>query len=117
MAARTLALDQMYRVLRGLPGAMTLRTPDGADYVLTVVNPNAPANRCQETLGLSVTLEGPAGSSDMTTTTIALREEDLAVLRAGAPLALAFGAVLVDLHSNPGGHLVDLGEDSPHAGH
>ncbi len=53
----------------------------------------------------------------MTTTTIALREKDLAVLRAGARLALAFGPVLVDLHSNPGGHLVDLGEDVPHAGH
>ncbi len=117
MAARTLAIDQMYRVLRGLPGEMTLRTPDGADYVLTVVNPNAPANRCQETLGLSVTLAGPIGSFDHATTMVALREEDLAVLRNGRPLALAFGPVLVHLRSNPGGHLVDLGEDAEHAAH
>lgn len=117
MAARTLAIDQMYRVLRGLPGAMTLRAPDGADYVLTVVNPNAPANRCQETLGLSVTLAGPAGSADHMTTTVALREEDLTLLRNGQPLSLVFGPMLVQLRSNPGGHLVDLGEDAEHAGH
>jgi hypothetical protein len=48
---------------------------------------------------------------------VALREEDLAVLREGRPLALAFGPVLVHLRSNPGGHLVDLGEDAEHAGH
>jgi hypothetical protein len=117
MAAKTLALDQMYRVLRGLPGTMTLRTTNDAAYVLTVVNPNAPANRCQETLGLSVTLEGPVGSSETTTATVALREEDLVVLRTGEPLALAFGPILVSLRSNPGGHLVDLGEDTIHAGH
>lgn len=117
MAARTLALDQMYRVLRGLPGTMMLRMPDGPEYRLTVVNPNAPANRCQETLGLSVTLEGPVGSPDATTVTIALREQDLTILRAGAPLTLEFGAIQVSLRSNPGGHLVDLGEDLVHAAH
>lgn len=118
MAARALALDQMYRVLRGLPGSLPLRTPEGADYVLTVVNPNAPANRCQETLGLSVTLDGPLGAKsagNRETVEHVLSENDLAILRTGAPLALTFGTIALSLQSNPGGHLIELGEDDDHA--
>lgn len=120
MAARSLALDQMYRVLRGLPGTMTLQAGDGRSYLLTVENPNAPANRCQETAGLSVTLDGPQDeghNADRSVISHLLSDTELAVLRTGEPLTLMFGSLAVDLQSNPGGHLVDLGEDHGHAAH
>lgn len=110
MAAKSLALDQMYRVLRGLPGELPLTSPDGGRYVLTVVNPNAPANRCQETLGLSVTLYGPLDSPDSESVTRALSEDDLDCLRSGRDLPLSFGGIHVCLRSNPGGYLINLDE-------
>lgn len=108
MKPKTIPPAQMYRVLRGLPGKMQLASPDGDKYVLTVVNPNAPANRCQETLGLSISLDGPMQSERRTTVSRALTEPELETLRSGIPLTLEFGGVAVDLQSNPGGHLVSL---------
>jgi len=106
--AQTLSMEQMYRVLRGLPGTMKLTSPSGDEYTLTVVNPNAPANRCQETLGLSISLEGPANGADREPMTKELTQPELDTLRSGSPLTLTFGDVSVDLQSNPGGHMVAL---------
>ena len=86
---------------------MLLNDPDGEEYRLTVVNPNAPANRCQETLGLCVTLDGPEGWS----ATRALTEQELETLRSGDPLPLMLGGVEVIFQSNPGGYLVNLDGD------
>jgi hypothetical protein len=108
MRARSLSLGQMYRVLRGLPGTMQLTSPSGDRYKLTVVNPNAPANRCQETPGLSISLDGPANSTKRKTITRELTTPELETLRSGSPLTLDFGEVQVDLQSNPGGQLVSL---------
>lgn len=104
----SLAMDQMYRVLRGMPGTMELRSAAGESYVLTVVNPNAPANRCQETPGLAITLDGPQGAADSRSITRQLTTGELDVLRSGEPLCLSFGDIEVDLQSNPGGHMVVL---------
>ena len=108
MRAKSLSMGQMYRVLRGLPGTMQLTSPSGDKYKLTVVNPNAPVNRCQETLGLSISLDGPVESPKRKTITRALTPPELETLRSGSPLTLDFGEVMVDLQSNPGGHLVSL---------
>jgi hypothetical protein len=108
MTAKSLSMGQMYRVLRGLPGTMRLTSPSGEKYTLTVVNPNAPANRCQETLGLCVSLDGPANSPKRKTITRKLTTPELRRLRSGAPLTLTFGEVAMDLQSNPGGQLVSL---------
>jgi hypothetical protein len=110
MTGKPLSMAQMYRVLRGLPGIMQLTSPSGEKYTLTVVNPNAPANRCQETLGLSVSLDGPAKSANKKTITRKLTTPELRKLRTGAPLTLTFEEVAVVLQSNPGGHLVSLGK-------
>lgn len=107
---KTIPMDQMYQVLRGLEGNMTLTSEDGKAYVLSVVNPNAPINRCQETLGLCVSLDGPIDSSTRIKVRKELTEEQLETLRSGVPLTLSFGDVMVDLQSNPGGHLVQLGD-------
>jgi len=109
MMAKSLPMGQMYRVLRGLPGTMLLTTPSGEKYTLTVVNRNAPKNRCQETMGLCISLDGPMSSSERTTTTRKLTAPELRKLRAGNPLPLTFGDVVVTLQSNPGGQLVRLG--------
>ncbi len=101
-------MGQMYRVLRGLPGTMQLTSPSGDKYTLTVVNPNAPANRCQETLGLCISLDGPAKSAKRKTIARKLTAPELETLRSGSPLTLNFGDVAVDLQSNPGGQLVSL---------
>lgn len=106
-----LSMEQMYRVLRGLPGTMQLTSQAGEEYILTVVNPNAPANRCQETLGLSISLDGPVKSATRKTVRRELTELELETLRSGSPLTLNFGDVAVDLQSNPGGHLVSLEQD------
>jgi hypothetical protein len=111
MGAKSLSLEQMYRVLRGLPGTISLVCPEGKNYTLTVVNPNAPANRCQETLGLSVSLSGPEGATNPETRARALTEEELETLRSGESLLLEFGEICVSLQSNPGGHLVSLDEE------
>ena len=108
MTAKSLSMGQMYRVLRGLPGTMQLTSPSGEKYTLTVVNPNAPANRCQETLGLCISLDGPAESPEKKTVTRKLTTPELRTLRSGAPLALTFGEVEVELQSNPSGQLVSL---------
>jgi hypothetical protein len=108
MRAKSLSMGQMYRVLRGLPGTMQLTSPSGDRYKLTVHNPNAPANRCQETLGLKISLDGPVGSTETRIVTRDLTTPELETLRSGVPLTLAFGEVEVDLQSNPGGHLVSL---------
>lgn len=108
MKMQTIPMDQMYQVLRGLEGSMSLTSPNGETYVLSVVNPNAPANRCQETLGLCVSLDGPLDSSDRIKVRKELTEPELETLRSGEPLKLSFGNVEVDLQSNPGGHLVQL---------
>ncbi len=108
MTAKSLSMAQMYRVLRGLPGTMRLTSPSGGKYTLTVVNPNAPANRCQETLGLCISLDGPAKSAKRETITRKLTTPELKTLRNGAPLTLTFGEVAVTLQSNPGGQLVSL---------
>jgi hypothetical protein len=108
MTGKSLPLSQMYRVLRGLPGQMRLTSPSGEKYTLTVVNPNAPANRCQETLGLCISLDGPAKSPKQKKITRKLTARELRKLRTGAPLTLRFGDVAVDLQSNPGGQLVSL---------
>jgi hypothetical protein len=107
----SLSMEQMYRVLRGLPGTMQLTSQTGEEYILTVVNPNAPANRCQETLGLSISLDGPIQSAIRKIVSRLLTESELETLRSGTPLALDFGNVAVDLQSNPGGHLVSLEQD------
>lgn len=104
----SLAIDQMYRVLRGLTGAMELCSSAGEKYTLTVVNPNAPANRCQETPGLSISLDGPHGSPDAKIVTHELTVAQLDTLRSGEPITLAFGDIGVDLQSNPGGHMIVL---------
>ncbi|THD37199.1 MAG: hypothetical protein E7773_03965 [Sphingomonas sp.] len=104
----SLAIDQMYRVLRGLPGTMELRSEGGDSYTLTVVNPNAPANRCQETPGLAVTLDGPRGDAGARSVTHEFTGDELDVLRSGASLTIAFGEIEVDFQSNPGGHMVVL---------
>lgn len=104
----SLAIDQMYRVLRGMPGTMELRSGAGDCYTLTVVNPNAPANRCQETPGLAVTLDGPLGDRGARSMTHEFTIDELDVLRSGAALTIAFGEVEVDFQSNPGGHMVVL---------
>jgi hypothetical protein len=108
MTAKSLSMGQMYRVLRGLPGTMQLTSPSGEIYKLTVVNPNAPANRCQETLGLCISLDGPAKSARKKTISRKLTTPELKKLRAGTPLTLTFGEVEVTLQSNPGGQLVSL---------
>lgn len=108
MTGKTIPMSQMYRILRGLPGTMQLSSQEGEKYVLTVVNPNAPANRCQETLGLAISLDGPANSVKRQKITHELTTPELETLRAGNTLTLAFGAVAVDLQSNPGGQLVSL---------
>jgi len=108
MSAKSLPIGQMYRVLRGLPGKMQLTSPAGEKYTLTVVNPNAPANRCQETLGLCITLDGPAKSPGQKTITRELTTPELETLRSGDPLTLIFGEMEVELQSNPGGQLVSL---------
>lgn len=108
MTAKSLSMGQMYRVLRGLPGTMQLKSPSGEKYTLTVVNPNAPANRCQETLGLCVSLDGPVGSPKKKKITRKLTTPELKKLRSGAPLTLTFGEVAVELQSNPSGELVSL---------
>jgi hypothetical protein len=107
----SLSMAQMYRVLRGLPGTMQLTSQAGEEYILTVVNPNAPANRCQETLGLSISLDGPVKSATRKTVSRELTESELATLRSGSLLNLDFGNVAVNLQSNPGGHLVSLEQD------
>jgi hypothetical protein len=106
--AKSLSMGQMYRVLRGLSGTMQLTSPSGETYTLTVVNPNAPANRCQETLGLCISLDGPSQSAERQTITQKLTTPQLRKLRAGVPLSLSFGDVAVSLQSNPGGQLVNL---------
>lgn len=108
MKAKSLSMGQMYRVLRGLPGTMQLTSPSGDKYILTVVNPNAPANRCQETPGLCISLDGPTKSAKRKTITRELTTPELETLRSGSPLTLTFGDVAVDLQSNPGGQLVTL---------
>lgn len=108
MTAKSLPMGQMYRVLRGLPGKMQLTSPSGDKFILTVVNPNAPANRCQETLGLSISLDGPTDSPKKKTITRKLTTRELRKLRTGAPLTLTFGDVAVELQSNPSGELVRL---------
>jgi hypothetical protein len=110
MTSKSLSLAQMYRVLRGLPGTMQLTSPSGEKYTLTVVNPNAPANRCQETLGLSIRLDGPAKSANKKSITKKLTTPQLNKLHTGEPLTLTFDEVAVILQSNPGGHLVSLGK-------
>ena len=111
MAAKSLSIEQMYRVLRGLPGTITLQSPEGEKYTLTVVNPNAPANRCQETPGLSISLDGPEGSPFRRATMKRLTHEELETLRSGKALMLELDSVRVTLQSNPGGHLVTLEEE------
>ena len=108
MTSKSLSQGQMYRVLRGLPGTMQLKSASGEKYTLIVVNPNAPANRCQETLGLCISLDGPFGSSKRKTITKKLTTPQLKKLRSGAPLTLTFGEVAVELQSNPSGQLVSL---------
>lgn len=108
MKMQTIPMDQMYQVLRGLEGSMNLSSPSGETYVLSVINPNAPINRCQETLGLCVSLDGPIDSGARTKVQRELSEPELETLRSGVPLKLTFGNVEVDLQSNPGGHLVLL---------
>lgn len=112
----SLAMDQMYLVLRGMPGTMELRSEAGERYTLTVVNPNAPANRCQETPGLTITLEGPHGSADAQSIAHELTTAQLDILRSGEPLTMDFGGIEVDLQSNPGGHMIVL-EDADAAVH
>jgi hypothetical protein len=112
MTAKSLSMEQMYRVLRGLPGTMDLTSSSGEQYTLTVVNPNAPANRCQETPGLCITLDGPINSSRRATNSRELTIAELEVLRSGEPLTLTFGEVAVDLQSNPGGHLISLPQET-----
>lgn len=108
MTAKSLSQSQMYRVLRGLPGTMRLTSPSGEKYTLTVVNPNAPANRCQETLGLCISLDGPEGSPKKKSITRKLTTPELKTLRSGSPLTLIFGEIEVELQSNPSGQLVSL---------
>ena len=109
----SLAIEQMYRVLRGMPATMELASQAGDKYTLTVVNPNAPANRCQETPGLAITLDGPKGNAGAISITHQLTDAQLDILRSGEPLTLAFGDIAVDLQSNPGGHMVVLEEADP----
>jgi hypothetical protein len=104
----SLAIEQMYQVLRGMPGTMELVSAAGEKYVLTVVNPNAPKNRCQETPGLSITLDGPIGSVAARSVSHLLTDDELDILRTGTPVTIAFGDIEVELKSNPGGHMVVL---------
>jgi hypothetical protein len=92
---------------------MQLSSPSGDKYISTVVNPNAPANRRQETPGLCISLDGPANSDKATRTTRELTEAELETLRSGAPLTLTFGEIAVELQSNAGGHLVSLESRGP----
>ncbi|MEE9428270.1 MAG: aldo/keto reductase [Paracoccaceae bacterium] len=108
MGAKSLAIEQMYNVLRGLPGTMELSSSNGDRFTLTVVNPNAPANRCQETLGLRIALEGPLSAESCTVVERVLAEQDLETLRSGEPLDLTFGDIEITFRSNPGGQLVQL---------
>jgi hypothetical protein len=106
----------MYLVLRGMPGTMELTSESGETYLLTVVNPNAPANRCQETPGLAITLEGPRGKAGAASITHELATEQLDILRSGETLTLAFGDIAVDFQSNPGGHMIALEQTEAAAG-
>lgn len=112
----SLAIEQMYQVLRGMPGTMDLVSGSGDKYVLTVVNPNAPKNRCQETPGLSITLDGPIGAVEPRSVSHLLTDKELEILRTGTPVTIAFGDVEVELKSNPGGHMVVL-EDCDEISH
>jgi hypothetical protein len=115
MAAKTLPIEQMYRVLRGLPGTISLVGPAAETYRLTVVNPNAPANRCQETLGLAVTLDGPLDTAvPSRSVTRSFTQDELDILRSGASVVLDLDGVQVRIQSNPGGQMVMLeDEDEP----
>jgi hypothetical protein len=107
----TLPIGQMYRVLRGLPGKLKLTSDDGEKITITYFNPNAPANRCYETKGLSITMEVSSkgsGRKVINCGTKKLTSKELNVLRSGTPLDLKFGERILTLQSNLGGQLVEL---------
>jgi hypothetical protein len=105
----SLPVSQMYRVLRGLPGKLRLTTPEGEKVTITYLNPNAPANRCYETKGLSISFE-ISGKSGVKSKPIwkELTSKQLSTLRSGKPLDLRFGDRVLTMQSNPGGDMVEL---------
>ncbi|MBU6154803.1 MAG: hypothetical protein KGP28_10915 [Bdellovibrionales bacterium] len=107
----TLPMAQMYRVLRGLPGRLKLTSESGEKFTVTYFNPNAPANRCYETKGLSISLEfseKSGGRGKKKSISKELTSKELRTLRSGKPLDLSFGGRVLTLQSNTGGQLVQL---------
>ena len=108
METKSLTTDQMYRVLRGLPGEMNLMGPNNKVYTLIVENPNAPKNRCQETYGLTIGIKGPNNSDNTQDEKKLLSNNELSILRSGKPLSIVLLNLEIILNSNPGGHLIEL---------